>query len=112
MELVSAASAQLTVDKEVVVLSYGDGAVESVRNMLNEYYGYDTGINDETLRDIMDDCDFDDDDEYDDDWWDEFDPCEDCRIAGDDYYTNELGEYECNCWTCPWGKYRHDDWDD
>lgn len=93
-------------------MSYGDGAVESVRNMLNEYYGYDTGINDETLRDIMDDCDFDDDDEYDDDWWDEFDPCEDCRIAGGDYCTNELGEYECNCGTCVWGDAGHDDWDD
>lgn len=101
------------VDKEVVILSCRDEAITGVRNMLNEYYGYDTGINDETLRDIMDDCDFDDDDdEFDDDWWDDYDPCEDCRIVGDDYYTNELGEYECKCWTCPWGKYRHDDWDD
>ena len=94
-------------------MSYGNRAVVGVRNMLNEYYGYDTGINDETLRDIMDDCDFDDDDYgYGDDLWADFDPCEDCRIAGDDYCTNELGEYECLCWTCPFDRFRGDNWGD
>ncbi len=27
--------------------------------------------------------------------------CEDCQLAGDDWFMNKDGDYECACGTCP-----------
>ena len=50
-----------------------------------------------------------DDGEYDE--WDEYDPCEDCRINGDDYFENEDGELESYCEQCSMNPDRFDEWD-
>ena len=31
----------------------------------------------------------------------DYDPCEECRINGDDYYYDEDGDLMMNCYDCP-----------
>lgn len=41
---------------------------------------------------------------------DDFDPCEECRIYGDDYYYDEDGDLVSYCDDCPFGDF--DPWDE
>lgn len=31
-----------------------------------------------------------------------YDPCEECRVLGDDYYYDDNGDLQCNCDDCQW----------
>lgn len=41
---------------------------------------------------------------------DDFDPCEECRIYGDDYYYDKDGDLVSYCDDCPFGDF--DPWDE
>ena len=39
----------------------------------------------------------------------DYDPCDDCTADGDDYFTDENGEKQSACLTCPFFNWREDD---
>lgn len=41
--------------------------------------------------------------------WGEYDHCEECRIYGDDYSTDEYGEAERYCTNCPFNTDQKED---
>lgn len=48
-----------------------------------------------------------------DDLWDDYDDiCYECQGYGDDYYVDENGGLECNCFDCPFGGFNDDYWGD
>ena len=44
-----------------------------------------------------------------DDEYDDYDPCDECKSLGDDYYVNENDEVVCACDNCPNNNLRWDD---
>jgi len=39
----------------------------------------------------------------------EYDPCDDCRAYGDDYYFDKDGECMSRCYDCPFNVYVYDE---
>lgn len=68
----------------------------------------------ELEEDNTDEYDVDEDYDYDfEEYQDTLDYCEECRIYGDNYYTDEDGEHVCRCSECNTNSNRLDgDFDD